>query len=414
MINENDIQTQSQNGAQLNRDGTGIADAKQMSMPELISAFLFSAVALSALLIVRNALFYYESFDYIHSLGRWVSQYREMSFWEGLGVKVGNYNPPYMYFLNIFARLNISDLYLIKYLTVIFDAVLAYFVMKLVSLKTKSVNMHILAFLLAFSVPTVIINSSMWGQCDSIYTAFAVGAFYFALTSRSRTAFAFIALALSFKLQAAFIMPIFAVFVIKKKLQLQDIWVFFAVYLGMLFPAFLAGYPIEDLLFVYLKQTNTYHYLTLNAVNIWQFFQNVEFANFKTVGLYAAGVAVLGLLYFAYVHRKELENTVDFVRLAFLFAIIMPFLLPQMHDRFFYMPDILALVLFLYDKRRWFVPVICVFGSFLAYAWLVMEYIHIFDYKIAALAIAAVIFVVLRDLVVSLTSRPLTVPATRS
>ena len=368
-------------------------------------AIFYTGVSFAALLIARFALFDYESFDYIHSLSHWVERYREMTFFEGLGVKVSNYNQPYMYLLNIIARIGIPDIYLIKIISVIFDAVLAFFVMKIVSLKTKSLNMRILSFLLAFAVPTVIINSAMWGQCDSIYSAFAVGALYYALRVRSKTAYSFIALAVSFKLQAAFIFPIFAIFIVKGKIKLSDCYVFFLVYLSMLLPAFIAGFPVRDLLLVYLDQTGTYDYLTLNAVNVWQFFQNVDFGTFRTVGLYFGGTAVLGLMYFAYIHRERIVATTDYIRLAFLFAVFVPFLLPQMHDRFFYIADALALLVFLYDKRRWYVPVVCVFCSFIAYAWLIMEYIHIFDYRLAALALTAVIIIVLRDLVISLSDK---------
>lgn len=372
---------------------------------DYIAAIVFTGVAVFALLVVRFSLFYYESFDYIHSISVWLARYREMTFFEGLGTRVSNYNQPYMYLINIIARVSTpeTEIYFVKILSVIFDLALAFFVMKIVSLKTKSMNMHILAFLLAFAIPTVIINSSLWGQCDSIYSALAVGSVYYALSGKSKAAYVFIALALSFKLQAAFILPLFFVFVICKKIKLRDCWVFFAVYLATLLPAFIAGFPLYDLLFVYLRQSNTYSHLSMNAVNIWQLFANVEFEPFRTAGLWAGGAAVLGLMYFAFVYRERITGTTDYIRLAFLFAVFVPFLLPQMHDRFFFMADAFALVLFLYDKRRWYVPLVCVLCSFIAYAWLIMEYVQIFDYRLAALALACMIFIVLRDLVISLT-----------
>ena len=364
----------------------------------------FTVIAAMALLVVRGALFYYESFDYIWSLSVWISQFREMSFTEALGANVGNYNPLYMYILNIIARINIPDLYLIKAVSVFFDLVLAYFAMKLVSLKTSSTNMHILAFLLAFAIPTVILNSAMWGQCDSIYSAFVLGSLYFALSGRSKLAFAFIGLSFAFKLQAAFMFPIFAVFVFKKKIRLHDIYVFFLVYIATLIPAIAAGRAVGEVLMVYLNQPATYLHLNMNAVNIWRFVVNVEFAYVRLAGLFAAGTAVLGLLYFTYVHRESLKSNTDFIRLAYLFAVMVPFLLPQMHDRFFFMADVLSVSVFLFDKRRWYVPVVTVFCSFLAYAWLIMGYVTLIDYRYAALALMAVIFILLRDYVVSLTT----------
>jgi Gpi18-like mannosyltransferase len=201
-------------------------------------------------------------------------------------------------------------------------------------------------------------------------------------------------------------LPLFAVFVMNKKIRLRDCYVFFSVYLAMLLPAFVAGRPVGDLLLVYFRQTDTYHYLSLNAVNIWRFVDNVSFSSFRTAGLFIAGTAVLGLLYFTYVHRERLVKTADYIRLAFLFAAILPFLLPQMHERFFYMADVLSLAVFFYDKRRWYVPVISVFCSYTAYAWYLMQWTVVVDYKYAAFAFMIVIFIVLRDLVISLRDTP--------
>jgi len=372
-------------------------------------AIAFTAVAVAALLVIRGVLFDFRSMDYNNFLVAWVAAFRDLTVIEALGAKIGNYNPPYLYLLNIISRIGISDLYLIKTISVIFDFLLAFFVMKIVSLKTGSINMQILAFLLALAIPTVILNSSMWAQCDSIYTAFALGSVYFAFRGRSKSAYAFFAIALSFKLQAAFILPIFAIFLIKNKIKFRDCYMFFVVYLAMLMPALLAGVPIGTLLMVYINQTDTYHYLNLNAINIWRLVGAVDFDSFRIVGLYSAGLAALGLLYFTYVNRERLVKTEDYMRLAYLFAVILPFLLPQMHERFFYMPDVLSLLVFLYDKRRWYVPVIAVFCSFVAYSWYLMNFVVLLDYIYLALAMMIVIFIVLRDLVISLRTDTLTV-----
>jgi len=368
-----------------------------------IAAYTIAVASIAALLIIRGALFYHESWDYINFLSEWVGKYRNMTFFEALGTNVGNYNPPYMYFLNIISRINAPDLYLIKSVSIIFDALLAYFVMKIVSLRTDSLNIRILAFVLAFAIPTVVLNSSMWAQCDSIYTAFAIGSVYFALQNRSKMAYAFIAIALSFKLQAAFIFPVFIVFLLTKKIRFRDCYVFFLVYFTMLLPAIISGMPVSNLLSVYFNQTVTYEHLKLNAINMWQFVDGVEFIYFKIAGLFTCSLIVLGILYFVFVNKERLVNDVDYVRLVFLFAVILPYVLPQMHDRFFYMADVLSLTVFLYDKRRWYVPVVTVFCSFTAYAWYLMNWIVIIDYRYAAIALMIVIFIVLRDLVISLT-----------
>jgi len=363
---------------------------------------LFTLICVVALLVVRGALFYYRSGDFIWFLQPWVEEYRTMTFIEGLRTNVGTYNPPYMYILNIIARINISELYLIKVVSVIFDFFLAYFVMKIVSLKTTSANMKALAFLATFAIPTVILNGSMWGQCDSIYATFAIGSFYFGLRGRSKMSYAFMALAFSFKLQAVFLLPMISVFIFMNRLRLRDCYVFFVVYIATLMPAIIAGMPIADALLAYVVQANFYNMLNLNIVNMWRFFEHVPYENFRLAGIYFAGFAVLSLMYFTYVNRKRLIKTVDYVRLAYLFAVIMPFLLPKMHDRYYFIADVLAVVVFFYDKRRWYVPVVTIACSFIAYAFFLMFGVELLDYRLAAFVLLVVIIIVLRDFVMSI------------
>jgi Gpi18-like mannosyltransferase len=378
-------------------------DWKSLDSIDRFTAVIFTVISVFALLVVRGALFYHEWGDYSFYFQPWIARYRTMTFIEGLGTYVGNYNPPYMYILNLVARININELYVLKTVHVLFDFLIAYFIMKIVSLRTDSANMRILAFVLTLAIPTVILNSSMWAQCDSIYASFAIGSIYFGLQRRGKPAYVFMALAVSFKLQAAFLLPMFAVFVfMKKTIAFKDCYIFFLVYIATLLPAILAGMPIADVFSIYINQVGLFSSLNMNIVNIWRFVGNVSYDNFMTAGLYMAGLAVLGLMYFTYVNRERLVNTVDYVRLSYLFAVIMPFLLPKMHDRYYFMADVLSLAVFLFDKRRWYVPVVTVFCSYLGYAYFLMFGAEIVDYRLAALALLAVIIIVLRDYVMSL------------
>jgi len=363
---------------------------------------IFVLISVIALLIARGAFFGYQSGDYVYFLKPWIEEYRTMTFFEGLGTKVGTYNPPYMYLLNIISRMNVSDLTVIKIISVFFDFLLAYFVMRIVALRTNRVNVHIFAFLLTLSLPTVILNSAMWGQCDSIYAAFAVGAVYFGLTKQSKLSYSFMALALSFKLQAVFLLPILPMFVVANKIKFKDCYMFFAVYLATLLPAIIAGMPLNDALFSYVSQAGYYNRLNQNIINIWRFVDNVDYDSFRTAGIYMAGIAILSLMYFTYVNRARLTKTVDFVRLSYLFAIVMPFLLPKMHDRYYFIADILAVVVFFYDKRRWYVPVVTVLCSYICYAFFLMFWAELVDYRLAAIALFVVIIIVLRDYIISL------------
>lgn len=54
----------------------------------------------------------------------------------------------------------------------------------------------------------MILNLSVWGQCDSIYVTFVIWTIYFLYKEKYRKAFIFLGIAFAFKLQAVFIMPI--------------------------------------------------------------------------------------------------------------------------------------------------------------------------------------------------------------
>jgi len=210
------------------------------------------------------------------------------------------------------------------------------------------------------------------------------------------------ALALTFKLQAVFLLPILPMFVIANKIKLKDCYMFFAVYLATLLPAILAGMPLNDALFSYVTQANYYRTLNFNIANIWLFVAHVDYESFRTAGIFMTGFAVLSLMYFTYIHRTRLVKDVDLVRLAFLFAVIIPFLLPKMHDRYYYMAEILAVALFFYDKRRWYVPAVTVISSYTGYVYFIMFQLEVVDLKYAAIAMFIVIMIVLRDYIVSL------------
>jgi len=372
-------------------------------------AYLFTFIGIVALLIIRGALYYHEWGDFSHFLQPWMFEYREMTFLEGLRTKVGNYNHSYMYILNMISRLEftgLQDVWLVKTVSVLFDFLLAFFVMKIVSLKTSSLNTKILAFLLTFAIPTVVLNSSMWGQCDSIYASLAIGSVYFGLTGRSKSSYALMGLAISFKMQAVFLLPMLVILILRNRMSLKHCYIFFLTFIATLLPALIAGMPFDDVFLVYFRQANYFDSLNMNLANVWRFtpWFYLEYEEFRLAGLFVAGLAVLGLMYFTYVNRSRLVHNIDYIRLAYLFAIIMPFLLPKMHDRYYFIADVLSLVVFLFDKRRWYVPLVTIFTSFVGYVYFLMYAHTVIDYIYPALALLVIIIIVRRDYVISLRS----------
>ena len=114
--------------------------------------------------------------------------------------QVGNYPPLYNYFLILFSRLPVSDLYLIKTLSFYGEVVTAVFAVKIVA-AVKREPFHWLWLGILLLLPVYMTNSSQWGQSDTLYVMCAVAGIYFALCRKSLLCCALMGLGLAFKMQ---------------------------------------------------------------------------------------------------------------------------------------------------------------------------------------------------------------------
>ncbi|NCB74765.1 MAG: conjugal transfer protein TraL [Clostridia bacterium] len=308
------------------------------------SYIYIAALALGLAFVLRGSQMNYQSGDYNTFLSKWVEYFRVSGF-RGLSESVGNYNVPYLYFLALFSYLPLKDLYLIKLLSVFFDVVLAFGMMKLASVFTRSAPKQLAAYLITLLLPTVIINGAMWGQCDSIYVSLAVVALWLALTDRPKLSMVFMALSFSFKLQAVFIMPVYLVLLFAKKIKLCHFFIFPATYILEILPAVLCGRPFMDTLTLYLHQADSVGSgLNYNSPSFFAMVSGeVNVAALSAVGVSAAFLFVFAILIWAWYKRENLNNAA-ILGIALLFAAGIPFLLPHMHDRYFFMLDVLSLL----------------------------------------------------------------------
>lgn len=346
--------------------------------------FVFAVVA--ALVYMRVSLLSHPSRDYNVFLSNWLAQMREMEGVKPLVEKIGDYNMPYLYFLFIISKLNLNDLILIKWFSCIFDFLAAIFMMKIVSLKTENLVSKISAFILTLALPTVLLNSAYWGQCDSILAALSIGAVYFFLKDKPASAIALYALAFSFKLQAIFMLPFVVVMIIIKKVNPLKLAIFPAVFLGVLVPALICGRPFIDCVRIYFDQAGQYPAMSLNSPSFWQIFENAPTQNFNMVAVMLTGIVFLSFIAFCVMYKDKLDLN-SLVELAFLSSVIIPFFLPRMHDRYFFIADILSLGVFFYDKRKWYVPLITQIASLNCYSYYLFSGKLILPYSYATITL---------------------------
>ncbi|MGP4005850.1 glycosyltransferase 87 family protein [Streptomyces sp. 4N124] len=326
------------------------------------------AAATMLAVVVRVAMFDHESTDYKFFVKDWYEFISAHGGFGALKYSFADYNVPYLYLIAALTYLPIPALIGVKIISVVFDLVLAYFTYRIVALRHTGRRLPALAAVIVLFLPTVGTNSGMWGQADSIYAAFGLGGVYFLLRRRPWPAGLFFGLSLAFKLQAVFLFPLLLVLALRRWIPWRVLLAVPGVVLLLDVPALLVGAPIGRLLSVYADQTSSYTQLSLLAPSIYQFLPaSADAEVIRPIGIAVTGLVILGLCVGVWLSRVRL-TTARVVLMGAASAVLVPFLLPSMHERYFYLAEVLTVIAAFYLPRRlWYVPVLVQVASFLAY-----------------------------------------------
>ncbi|MFT3951633.1 MAG: glycosyltransferase family 39 protein [Oscillospiraceae bacterium] len=377
--------------------------------------FIFAGVMLALGLIARFYLFPMISGDYTAFLQHWVEHFETNGGFAAVGDDIGDYSPMYYYILAALTYLPLKSLFALKMVSVLFDIGCAVTAFCILYKAGAQKNRCFLGAAAVFLLPTAILNSAAWAQCDSIYTLFLLLGLYQLIRagrSGSLNAGIFFGIAFSFKLQAIFLFPLFALFLLKEKRRwIEKLFAAVmipAMYILSLVPAVLAGGNFVRMLMVYVNQANGYAHLNMHIANIWALVADSQNVMLGSGGVFLAGAVTLAALYYFW-GKPLVYNAKTLTALALFFALLIPFLLPYMHERYYYPADIIA-VLFaaLYAKRAWVLAVVQ-FCSFEGYMYFLLGEDFV-DLKLLALGILAAIVtaaLVLRDTAKPLPSAPL-------
>ena len=339
------------------------------SVKNLLRCVLLIALAL----FIRFTYFDRENTDYQWFLKVWVDFYRTHGGFLGLSESIGNYNIPYLYFLALFSLSSIRDLYLIKLLSIFFDIILAYAGLLLVRRCGGSRLRAAVCFFIILFLPTVLLNSACWGQCDSIYVSFAMLGIALAIPSQEEQGHPLlsmicIAVSFGFKLQAVFLMPIWLLLWVWQKYK----WYWFAVfpfaYLVLILPAVLLGRPLTDAVMLYVDQADTVGTaLNYNAPSLTALLQNPSSPESVSHILIVCAFAATFLILLIGIFLCNRMDTKLFLCFASLIVLVIPFLLPHMHDRYFYAGDVLTAVLAVCIPWLSVSAILTEFGSYICY-----------------------------------------------
>jgi Gpi18-like mannosyltransferase len=294
-----------------------------------------------------------------------------------LGQTFTNYTPFYSYLLLTVTKLHglFEPWHLIKGISFVFEFGCAVLAARLVALGESRPHAPAVAFAAVWLAPTVLYNGAVWGQADALWTFFILLSVYLICRDKPGIGVIAFAVGLSVKAQAIFLAPFIFALVLRRKIHWAWLAAIPATYFMVAAPAWLLGQSLLEILTVYFKQASTFQRLSMNAANMWLFVPNRFYE--LGVGLGLAISTAAGLAFSISVARVKAQFKAEhLVIAASISLLLMPFVLPKMHDRYFYAFEVMAIVLACLKPRFAVIAIAAQLNGVLAYlayygvAWL--------------------------------------------
>lgn len=310
-----------------------------------INELVIGALVLFSVVIRYHLMKHGTSNDYFEYLVPWVESYRNSikdSFREG----VGNYYIPYNVLLALASLLPVPTLFSVGIISCIFDYLTCVFIFRILSenfpgeLSKKAAAVISVFFLF---LPTVVLNGAAWKQCDAIYSFFVVVLIKCILDKKMRMAFVMLGVAISFKQQAIFIVPLLIIlYFVNGGMKIVYCLYTVLVYLIAGLPAIIMGRPALEVYSIYLNQADTYHQMTLNYPNLYM----IAITDYEKCHIYAVLFTVVVFavaLWYICTNMKALSD-----KLIMLLAVwgvwTCCMFLPSMHQRYDYLVAVLMVI----------------------------------------------------------------------
>jgi len=267
-----------------------------------------------------------------------------------------DYPPGYMYVLWVigFVKSLIGEkLILVKLPAIILDLVAGIMIFCVACRRFSAKKATFLSGMFLLS-PAVILNSSIWGQVDIVYTAIIALSIYFLYRKMLLPAYLAFAVAVLVKPQALIFTPVFLYEFIDNYIRTRNIKslvyrVGFAALSACLLIILALPFGLDEVFKQYKLTLESYPYATVNAFNIFGAF-NLNWDNltqlYSWIG--TAGI-ILSVLYTAFCFIKGNRN---YFFLAGTLVFMVYMLSTKMHERYAYPAMLLFLLAYITEPRR--------------------------------------------------------------
>ena len=295
-------------------------------------------------LVARYAVIKYPTNDMVgYILNNWLRQISDQGFSSFYKID-SDYSPLYLLMLAFISLLpkgnlvnvNGYEYYLnqmiyLKSIYFVFTILLAFGIYLITKELTKNKILSVISYIVVISLPTIFINSAVWGNCDVIYATYLVYSFYFILKQKENLAFIFFGLALANKLQGIFIFPFIVYLMLNRNLKFHKILYAALAFFLTIVPCYFFGASFTQPFKYIGKELQGYRKLTLGCPNMWQLllFQGSYIdENVTWFGLLLIGI-VFAIIYLRNINLDENETK---FKVGILLIMTTIFFLPYMHE----------------------------------------------------------------------------------
>lgn len=337
------------------------AERKIIEFVESNIEVIFCILITLCAILIRISLMDLRSEDMRLYLIPWYNEIKANGGIRALGTQVGNYNMLYQFLIAVMTYFPIKEMYAYKILSIIFDFVLALCVGKIVSYisngeKNRARVNGVLGYAAVLMLPMVLLNSSFWGQCDAIYTAFVMLSILALIKEKNVLSFVFLGIAFAFKLQAIFILPLYIfIYFYSKKFSIINFVIIPVAMVILSLPSIIMGRKISDIFGVYVGQADLDKVFTFCYPNVWGVVtknqaQYDNYSAIKFAGIIIAAVIIFSFM-FVWINKKIKLSPVNILCMAYTLASTCVMFLPAMHERYGFLSEIILLILAIKNKK---------------------------------------------------------------
>jgi Gpi18-like mannosyltransferase len=284
-----------------------------------------------------------------------------------------NYPPFYLYFLWLIRTQSdwLGASAGIKLIPTLFDLLSAFAIFLMARIKFTDDKPYLYAAIF-FTLPTIIFNSTGWGQIESLYTSFLLLSTYFLLKEKPLYALIMFGFAFSVKSQSIFFLPFLGILFLKGKIRWFHFLLVPAVYIFLAIPSAVIGRSWSSILSIYIGQVSQYRGLSMSAPNLYAFIPNTYYE----IGVWGGMIFFLmAMSIWGWVNwrAKIAVNPRQIMLMALAALALVPFVLPKMHERYFYPVDAFSFAAIIFVPEMWFVPILYQLISSLSYSVFILN-----------------------------------------